>query len=638
MILSERYEYNPKEDRLGKGGFGSVYRAFDKIEQRVVALKFVQKSAIPERYSLFEELTRIKSLIHPNLIKYFDSFSMEYHNVSGEMDEMQIGVMEYANGGDLGAFMKVNSSKKDVRLRPILIGILEGLDFLHQHKIIHRDIKPQNILLHIEEGKITPKISDFSISKLINSEMTSVSAAVGTYEYMSPEQLGKTDAKIGVSTDIWSFGVLTYYLLTGELPFGSRRKGDTDGKIVANIINPDVQVDVSNLPSPYQEIIATCLKKNTEDRFKNIREIIDLLKTEKEKLESPAVMGSLLEAEIEDDLKTENTISQDEEAADLHTQTVLPDNLFEIADSLVETIEEDEKSENQYVKEKAESISFVSQEITPSEKPESENVATDQKYHSSNTSKLPVEDKKASRMALIIVLVLLVMSTLYVVYYYGFYKKQQNKTISQQEDTLSNADNEKKPQENNEVIQDQKTEKNEKLSTNELNTPVIHHKKEESTVNKEDKNRNDEKISAKPENEKHVSKNAIDEKKTDVSTKKEEISDNTPGRNYTPPVNYEYQEERELGTIVVLKGKYGFLNKTGETIVPTKYEDFAYFTEGLAAVKLNGKWGYVNTSGQWVIAHQFDRMGNFSGGLAEVSKGNKTFFINKKGACVKNCN
>ena len=274
MVLNDRYEYNPQEDRLGKGGFGTVYKAKDLLEDRIVALKFVQKSKLPERYSLYNEILRIRELDHPNLVKYYDALIKAYENVAGEHDEMHVGIMEYVNGGDLGAFMKMPISKNPHRIRLILKGILEGMKYLHQHKIVHRDIKPQNVLLQINEHQIIPKVADFSISKEINNELTSVSATVGTYEYMSPEQLGKTDAKLGFSTDIWSFGVLAYQLLLGELPFGSRRNGDSDGQIIANILSPDWEVDVSHLDEPYAEIIQKCLNKNPLDRFQHVDEIL----------------------------------------------------------------------------------------------------------------------------------------------------------------------------------------------------------------------------------------------------------------------------------------------------------------------------------------------------------------------------
>ncbi|GAB4411450.1 MAG: hypothetical protein OHK0053_38200 [Microscillaceae bacterium] len=270
MKLADRYEYDPQTDRLGKGGFGSVFKAYDHLAQREVALKFVPTGKLPDRYGLREEMARLKALHHPNIVRYYDFLTKTHQNLAGETEEVEIGVMEYVNGGDLGAFMKMGRARQPEILRLLFEGILAGLAYLHTHKIIHRDIKPQNILLQVESPHLIPKIGDFSLSKQLTTELTSVSAAVGTYEYMSPEQLGRQDTRLGPGTDLWSFGVLAYQLLTGQLPFGSRRQGDSDGQIIANILNPHFPVDFALLPESYRQVVERCLQPEPTQRWPSV--------------------------------------------------------------------------------------------------------------------------------------------------------------------------------------------------------------------------------------------------------------------------------------------------------------------------------------------------------------------------------
>lgn len=564
MILHNRYEYNPQTDRLGKGGFGVVYKAHDQLTNQDVALKFVEKSKLPERYSLAEELNRVKKLSHPYLVKYYDVFTKKYQNVTGEMDEMQVGVMEYINGGDLGAFMKLASSKSSRKIYPIMQAILEGLDYLHRQKIIHRDIKPQNILLQLRDGKIIPKIADFSISKQMSTELTSVSAAVGTYEYMSPEQLGKVDAKLGVSTDIWSFGVLAYQLLTGELPFGSRRKGDSDGRIIANIIDPSTKPNVRTLPVPYDQLVEKCLEKVPNQRFHSVREILQILGYEKNEIAPNLEIAPALEEEI-----VEQTSYQEEIDKKLNTQTSIP--------------------------------------VIPKKNP------------LPISSDIPVVKKsfRNKHPARITLIILLILAGLTGVFY--ILNNSPKKNSYTQNDKKTDSTNQGKE----EIGGDHQTTETTENQTFNDTPPLNSSRPSENTSYTstwEEENLPEEK-----ENEDSVSSHSTSHK-------------NEPGQPSSPlPVKYEYEERGTLGKIVMYRNKYGFIDNNGNKLIALKYDDFAYFQEGLAAVKLHGKWGYINLRGHLVIPHKFDVMGNFVGGKAEVTYKGRNIYINKKGKCVEGC-
>ena len=634
MVLNERYEYNPQQDRLGKGGFGTVYKAKDLIEHKTVALKFVQKSKLPERYSLYNEILRIRALDHPNLVKYYDALIKEYENVAGEQDEMHIGIMEYINGGDLGAFMKMPISKNPYRIRLIIRGILEGIDYLHQHKIVHRDIKPQNILLQIDEHQIIPKIADFSISKEINNELTSVSATVGTYEYMSPEQLGKTDAKLGFSTDIWSFGVLAYQLLLGELPFGSRRKGNSDGQIIANILNPDWTVDVNSLEEPYAEIIQKCLQKNPLDRFQNIAEILTYFpKEDSLEEEDTAVIKEQIDNNHQEENKTENTVYFDE--PELNTKT----NISNIAlDKTQENLQEDFQLTNPTEKHTP-GYNFTQKEVH-AQKPNYQLTQTIHPYQNNGTNqKLNVEpENHSSRWALSTILIILFAFGVYLLIDWMNTQSPLDRTTVEK-NTLPNAENSEDP----EVL-------GKNPESAELNTQPMDHpeEKEESLpTDLED---------AESTSEPDIWKVEVEIKEKDkpqvVRTNEEKDNNSTPQNTtntgqpppkeqknvtYTASRKYDYVEEYPNGSIVSLDGKYGYLDTYGNIKIPLKYDDFVNFQEGLAAVKRGTQWGYINKRNEVVIPFRYERPGVFNGGMALVTHNGKDIYINKKGKCVRDC-
>ncbi|MDX2305442.1 MAG: protein kinase [Microscillaceae bacterium] len=631
MILNDRYEYNPKEDRLGKGGFGTVYKAFDLQEQKVVALKFVQKSKLPERYSLYNEILRIRELDHPNLVKYYDAFVKEYENVAGEHDEMHIGVMEYINGGDLGAFMKMPGAKNPRRIRMLLKGILQGIQYLHQHKIIHRDIKPQNILLQIDQGKIIPKIADFSISKQVSSELTSISATVGTYEYMSPEQLGKSDVKMGLSTDIWSFGVLAYQLLIGELPFGSRRKGDTDGQIIANILNPAWKVDTNQLESPYAEIVQKCLQKDPYDRFQRVEDILAFFPEEPEPASETAEKLSSELLHLKPEAKLENTIFFEENEP--NTKTNFPSVFSEV---------KDEPSENEF--------KFASsQEALPyqndlnSIQPKASNIANQltrtlppyTENGSDSKENEPFEeaiDHSSNRWAVWAVLVILAVFGIYLMLDWASTKHVIQEKIS--ENVPEESSKNEQTQEDTQITPSSSTHDTNlpstKPSENKNRTTQPEPSEEETwKVEVEVKEKNKPKVSAEENNTNQTS--------SPTSTQAPKEKEKKNNIKYTASRKFDYVEEYPNGSIVSLDGKYGYLDTYGNTQIPLKYDDFVNFQEGLAAVKLGTQWGYINTRNQVIIPFRYERPGVFNGGIALVTLNGKDIYIDKKGKCVRDC-
>jgi formylglycine-generating enzyme required for sulfatase activity len=274
MQLNQKYTYNPATDLIGKGGFGRVYKAWDADLGEYVALKRVSAADIPEGYDLIKEVLRARRFSHPNLCTYYDGFRFKGADTFGEEQEFHFAVMELITGGQIDqiGFAKLPDATKLDLLRQIL----EGLAYLHGEGVIHRDIKPSNILIQKSEDKLRVKITDFGISKHIAADYSLVSNAIGSIEYMPPEQFQEGE-KISYNADIWSFGVLLYELITEELPFGSRKENNSKGVIIDAIHKRDVSAKLDNIAEPYRSLIKACLVKDRNQRVKDLAALRELI-------------------------------------------------------------------------------------------------------------------------------------------------------------------------------------------------------------------------------------------------------------------------------------------------------------------------------------------------------------------------
>jgi len=276
----ERYQYNVRTDLIGEGGFGKVYKAYDNILDRTVAIKVSEVKQGFEAQRLRRELEIVSTIpAHPNIARYEEC--MTFQTTLGEFD---FGILQYYAEGNLLNFIK-NEDLTDIQLKNLIEGLLNGIQFLHANNIVHRDLKPQNILIVKRNNVIVPKITDFGISKHYTPDDYSAilnSLMGGTLAYSSPELI-KGHKYIHANSDLWSFGVIVYQLCTGELPFncGEYETGSERGRgeMARQIVDGEIPENLGSISKPYGELVSKCLVVDHEKRIKTAIDCLSLLKT-----------------------------------------------------------------------------------------------------------------------------------------------------------------------------------------------------------------------------------------------------------------------------------------------------------------------------------------------------------------------
>jgi serine/threonine-protein kinase len=252
--------------RLGRGGMGDIYKAIQNPLNRIVALKvlpphFVRDEEFAKRFEI--EARAISLLQHQNIVSIY-----EY----GEEEGYRFFAMQFVDGMDLSQLIEGHREVPISAVIDFSRQISRGLLYAHHHNVIHRDIKPQNIL--IDRNKIA-KLSDFGIAKIYSgTNITMTGFTLGTPEYMSPEQaLGK---KIDHQTDIYSLGIVMYEMLTRQLPFTG---GDAMAVAYKQVHDQPVLPSQKRRDTPkrLELIVLKALKKEREDRYQSIEEMLDHL-------------------------------------------------------------------------------------------------------------------------------------------------------------------------------------------------------------------------------------------------------------------------------------------------------------------------------------------------------------------------
>ncbi|NOY06579.1 MAG: protein kinase [Chlorobi bacterium] len=261
---------------LGAGGMGVVYKAEDTKLKRTVALKFLPAIALTgetEKTRFLHEAQAAAALNHPNICTI--------HEID-EVEGRPFIVMEYVEGPSLKELTNDNRRLSIVNCLAYAIQIAEGLQVAHEKGIVHRDMKCDNVMI-TEKG--VAKIMDFGLAKLSGrTQITKEGTTMCTIHYMSPEQaLGK---KVDHRTDIWSFGVMLYEMLTGQLPF----RGEYEQAIVYSIINEEPVSPVasgrSDVPAELEQVVQKAMQKDVNERYQRMDDLLTDLELIREKLET----------------------------------------------------------------------------------------------------------------------------------------------------------------------------------------------------------------------------------------------------------------------------------------------------------------------------------------------------------------
>ena len=287
--ISDRYQVIKS---IGEGGMANVYLAYDTILDRNVAVKVLRGDlANDEKFvrRFQREALAASSLSNPNIVEVYD--------VGEDNGEYYI-VMEYIEGKHLKQLLKKRGKLTVGEAVDIVMQITDGLSVAHDSYIIHRDIKPQNIMI-LENGLV--KITDFGIAMAMNStQLTQTNSVMGSVHYLPPEQASGKGATL--QSDIYSIGILFYELLTGKLPF----KGENAVEIALKHLKeplPSVREEDPDIPQSVENIIIKATAKNPKNRYSDAREMHEDLKTclEPERINEPKI--KLKYQEVSDDTK-----------------------------------------------------------------------------------------------------------------------------------------------------------------------------------------------------------------------------------------------------------------------------------------------------------------------------------------------
>ncbi len=260
--LSDRYEIIKQ---IGAGGMADVYMAKDIRLGRFVAIKVLKSEYSSDESFLKKfnsEAQAVAGLIHPNIINVYDV---------GVQEDVHYIVMELGDGITLKEHILNEKKLSAEEAVDFSIQIAEAISCAHEHKIIHRDIKPQNILVS-SHGAI--KVTDFGIAKAANSN-TMTATAIGSVHYLSPEQArgGFSDER----SDIYSLGITMYEMVTGRVPFDHENGVTIALMHLQNDVIPPKELN-DEIPTSLEKIILKCLAKKQEERYQNAQELISDLK------------------------------------------------------------------------------------------------------------------------------------------------------------------------------------------------------------------------------------------------------------------------------------------------------------------------------------------------------------------------
>lgn len=261
-VLGNRYEILRK---VGDGGMAFVYEARDQLLNRRVAVKVLRPEFVDDEEFLEKfkrEAKAVASLSHPNIVNVYDV---------GEDGKVNYIIMEYVDGKNLKEIIQSEGTLDEYTALDITKQIAMALSSAHRNGIIHRDIKPHNILIS-NEGRVV-KVADFGIAKAVSSStMTNIGSVIGSVHYFSPEQAkGK---HISANADLYSLGIVLYEMIVGRVPF----VGDSPISIALKHINDEIEFTPEQevkIPQSIRTLISKMTEKSPDDRYQTAEELIE---------------------------------------------------------------------------------------------------------------------------------------------------------------------------------------------------------------------------------------------------------------------------------------------------------------------------------------------------------------------------
>ena len=284
--INDRYEIIKT---IGEGGMANVYLANDTILDRKVAIKVLRGDLSNDEKFIrrFQrEALSVSNLSHPNIVEVYDV---------GEEDGQYYIVMEYIEGKTLKQLLQKRETLTLPEVIDIMLQLTDGLAHAHESYIIHRDIKPQNIMI-LDNGLV--KITDFGIAMALNAtQLTQTNSVMGSVHYLPPEQANGKSAT--VKSDIYSLGILMYELITGSVPF----KGDNAVEIALKHMKekiPSIRKQNPTIPQSVENIVIKATAKNPRNRYDSVKEMHDDLEVCMEKENAKKVTFEYPENDIDD--------------------------------------------------------------------------------------------------------------------------------------------------------------------------------------------------------------------------------------------------------------------------------------------------------------------------------------------------
>jgi serine/threonine-protein kinase len=254
------------EQLIGRGGMGAVLRATRLSDGEQVALKLVLGERAADRVfqSRFEREGRLASSFdHPHLVRVLEV---------GTHEGTPFMAMAFVDGVDLEGVLASSGTLHPVTAAKLVAQIGDGLDALHAADLVHRDVKPGNVLLESRPGGVHALLSDFGLSKHVDSMsgLTKTGQWVGTVDYAAPEQVQAEDT--GPFTDVYALGCVLYESLTGDVPFPRAREVD---KLMAHVIGPPPVVTerAPDLPEAFDEVVEIAMATHPDDRYESAGEL-----------------------------------------------------------------------------------------------------------------------------------------------------------------------------------------------------------------------------------------------------------------------------------------------------------------------------------------------------------------------------